>query len=337
MREAASTDGGPRPEETFTPAPWLRGGHRQTLWSSLCRPRPRPALTRQRLELPDGDFLDLDWGPGRAEEAPLVVVLHGLEGSARSAYARALVQHVSDAGLQALVMHFRGCGGTPNRLARTYHSGETGDLDLVMRWLAHRWPGRALAAVGFSLGGNVLLKWLGERGAGAPVRAAAACCVPLRLEVCARRMEQGFSRLYLHRLLAQLKGKVRRKYRQRPAPFDRTLAMKSRGFWSFDDAVTAPLHGYAGADDYYRRASARPYLGAIRRPTLLVQSRDDPFMTPEVLPGRDELPDSVELEVHEHGGHVGFIGAAGPLGLQPRPWLESRLTRFLLAQLGARG
>ena len=149
----------------FRPAWWLTNPHAQTIWGSLCRPRPRPRYRRQRLELPDGDFLDLDWASGdHRPAAPLVLVLHGLEGCSRSPYARGLVAHLLGAGFDALVMHFRGCGGTPNRLRRTYHSGETSDLRQVLNWLARHWPDRPVFAVGFSLGGNVLLKYLGESG-----------------------------------------------------------------------------------------------------------------------------------------------------------------------------
>jgi predicted alpha/beta-fold hydrolase len=286
------------------------------------------------VELADGDFLDLDWGPGAPSGGPLVLLLHGLEGSARSPYVRALVHRLHGAGIQALVMHFRGCGGEPNRLQCTYHSGDTTDLDRIVRWLRGHWPRRRIGAVGFSLGGNVLLKWLGEQGERAPVDAAAAVCVPMRLELCADRMERGFSRLYLWRLARALRAKVRTKYRRRPGPLDLAAVARTRGFRDFDEIVTAPLHGFAGADDYYRRASSARFLRGIRRPTLVLQALDDPFMTPGVLPRRDQVSDAVWLETPAHGGHVGFVAGAGALGLTPRYWLDERLLAFLLGTLG---
>jgi len=318
----------------FRPAWWLRGPHAQTIWGSLCRPAPRPQFHRQRLELPDGDFLDLDWGPGVAPERPLVVMLHGLEGSARSSYVRGLTAALQRAGMQALLMHFRGCGGRPNRLPRTYHSGETGDLACVVGWLRRHWPRRPLGVVGFSLGGNLLLKWLGESGASAAADAAAAVCVPLRLEVCATRMEQGLSRLYLWRLARELRRKIATKFRHRPGPLDLAAAAATRGFWDFDDVVTARLHGFRDAAEYYRRASARAWLVGIRRPTLVLQALDDPFMTPEVLPSVKELGPAVTLEVQRGGGHVGFVAGRGALGLAPDYWLDRRLVAFFSTHLG---
>lgn len=316
----------------FRPAWWLPGGHAQTLWASLCRPRPRPRLHRQRLELPDGDYLDLDWSPGDPQ-SPLVLLLHGLEGSARSSYARALVHHLTGAGMQCLVMHFRGCGGRANRLSRTYHSGETGDLDRVVRWLKRHWPRRRLAAVGFSLGGNVLLKWLGEQGARAPVDAAVAVCVPMDLAVCADRLERGFSRLYRWRLVRGLRRKVLAKFCRRDGPLDLARVRRARGFREFDDRVTAPLHGFADAGDYYRRSSSRSFLPGVRRPTLILHAEDDPFMTSAVLPLPAEIPDAVTLEVSPHGGHVGFVEGRGPLGLAPGYWLEERIAAYLAMRL----
>jgi hypothetical protein len=312
----------------------LRNAHAQTLWASLCRRAPRPVLRRQRLELPDGDFLDLDWGDAASAVQPLVLVLHGLEGSARSPYVRALAQHLQGLGMQALIVHFRGCSGVPNRLARSYHSGETGDLDLLVRWLRHCWPRRAIGVVGYSLGGNVLLKWLGEHGAAARVEAAVAVSVPMDLAVCADRMQCGLSRVYCWRLVRSLKRKVVEKFRSRSGPLDLARVRRARGFREFDDAVTAPLHGFTGAHDYYRRSSSRAWLTGIRRPTLIVHAVDDPFMTPAVLPpDRDALPAELRLELSAQGGHVGFIASRGPLGLLPGYWLEARIGGFLREHL----
>ncbi len=308
---------------------WLRSAHLQTLWPALLRSGPHPALERERLELPDGDFLDLDWR-ARERTAPLVLVLHGLAGSSRSPYARGMLEALAGRGWNAAVMHFRGCSGEPNRLDRSYHSGETGDLDRVIETLARRrYP--ALACVGYSLGANVLLKWLGERGAGAPLAAAAAVSVPFVLACAAERLERGLSRLYRWYLLRDLRRDLRRKFSDRNAPIDLEAACTARSFRDFDERVTAPLHGFAGAEDYYARSSCRPYLAAIRCPTLIVQAADDPFLEPSAIPGADELPAAVRLEVSRHGGHAGFV--TGPLPWRPRYWLEERIPAFLAEHL----
>ena len=232
-------------------------------------------------------------------------------------------------------MHFRGCSGQVNRLPRTFHSGETGDLDLIVRWLRQHWPHRPLAVVGYSLGGNVLLKWLSERGDHADVAAAVAVSVPMDLGICADRMERGFSRLYLRLLVGSLRRKVLAKYRQRPAaaPIDLERVRRARGFREFDDLVTAPLHGFLDAQDYYRRSSSKGLLGGIRRPTLIIHARDDPFMTPGVLPSPATLPPQVHLEVSTHGGHVGFVAGCGLMGLRPDYWLDRRIAGFLCGRL----
>lgn len=314
---------------TFRPAWWLPGAHAQTLWASTLRRTPRPRLQRERLELPDGDFLDLDWavgGPG-----PVVLLLHGLEGSVRSNYASGLLKVLQARGYTALLMHFRGCSGEPNRLARGYHSGETGDLQYLIELLRRRYPERSLGVVGYSLGGNVLLKWLGERGTRAPVAAAVAVSVPFQLERVAERLERGFSRLYQWVLLRRMRINLQRKRRRVAlplAPFDPDALTSFR---RFDDAVTAPLHGFAGVDDYYRRCSSRQYLRGIAVPTLVLHAQDDPFMTPDVVPDAAELGAGVMLELAAHGGHVGFVAGGWPWGA--RYWLEERIPGFLDAML----
>ncbi len=325
----------------FTPAIGLANPHLQTLWAPLLRRPPRPSRRRQTLELPDGDCVRLDWceTPGGREIAPLVILLHGLAGCSGSSYILGLQSVLLRHGLASVVLNFRGSTGEPNRLARGYHSGDTGDLDALVRHLQADRPGRPLLAVGFSLGGNVLLKWLGERGQGAELVAACAVSVPLRLDLCATRLDQGFSRRYRDHLLALLKRQIESKrahfaavgnLRERARLDALTGWREARSFWEFDDRVVAPLHGFAGVDDYYARASSRQFLGAIRVPTLVIQAEDDPFMTPEVLPGPEELSASVRLQVTRRGGHVGFV--EGSL-LRPGYWLERRLPEFLVQQL----
>ena len=311
--------------EPFRPAGWLRSAHLQTLWPSLSRRLPALPLARERLELPDGDFLDLDWTP--ITDGPIVLVLHGLEGSSRSRYARGLLAAVQRRRWQGVVMHFRGCSGEPNRLPRSYHSGETGDLARVAAILRGRFPGRPLAVVGYSLGGNVLLKWLGETGASSPVSCAAAVSIPFELDAAARRLTRGFSRFYQWWLLRSLRRSVERKVARRILPAEFTARAAAADFWTFDDRITAPLHGFAGADDYYRRSSCRQYLGGITVPTLVVHARDDPFLFPEAIPSTAEAGTGVTLEVHERGGHVGFVAGRWPW--RPDYWLERRIPAFL--------
>lgn len=228
-------------------------------------------------------------------------------------------------------MHFRGCSGTPNRLARSYHSGETGDLDTIVRLLVAREPNCPLALIGFSLGGNVLLKWLGEQAATVPVQCAVAVSVPFRLNLAAQRLNRGGSRLYQAYLLHKLRRALLAKRQHVALPISPEWD-RLDSFRAFDDAVTAPLHGFTGVDDYYTRASSLPYLQRIACPTLILHAADDPFMTPAVLPTENQLSDAVRLELSPQGGHVGFV--AGRLPWQPRFWLEERIPAFLAEQRG---
>ena len=315
---------------TFRPAWWLPGPHLQTLWPVLDPLRPRPRLIRERLELPDGDFLELDWLP--KGDGPLVMVIHGLEGSSRSGYARGLLAAVARRGWRAVVMHFRGTGGEPNRLARSYSAGESRDIAWVVETLRRRFPAVPLCCVGYSLGGNALLKWLGEAASRAPVTAAVAVSVPMLLEASARRMQQGCSRLYQFYLLRALRRSYRRKFHRRPdAPVPLEQVERLRDFYAFDDRITAPLHGYRGVDDYYRRASCRGSLRNIAVPTLILHALDDPFMTPEVVPEQGELSPAVTLELSRRGGHVGFVGGRVPG--RGQYWLEQRIPAFLKKML----
>lgn len=309
----------------FEPAWWCRGPHAQTLWARLLRRTPEVSYWRERLELPDGDFIDLDWSEhGRG---PIVIVLHGLEGSSASPYARGLMRAIERRGWRGVVMHFRGCSGEPNRLARSYHSGDTGDLAYFVNTLRRRDPRAPLAAVGFSLGGNVLLKWLGKAGAAVPLRAAVAVSVPYVLSCAADRLNRGFSRLYQWRLLHSLCRTVIEKRRNIQLPLKVRDLSALKSFRDFDEHVTAPLHGFDGADHYYTVASSRQYLKGITVPTLLLHARDDPFMTEATIPRKNELSETVTLEVCSHGGHVGFVTGSWPW--RARYWLEERIPAYL--------
>lgn len=316
-------------DSRFQPWALLRNGHLQTLFASQARYTPALSPRRERIELPDGDFLDADWLGGRS--GPIVIVLHGLTGSIRSKYARGLMKAIANRGWRAVLMHFRGASGEPNRLARSYHSGDTGDFDFFVQRLLEREPGTPIVAVGYSLGGNVTLKWLGERGADAPLTAAVAVSVPFDLAIAAQRLRRGFSRIYQRHLLHSMRAAVKQKLPLLPSDIHANLLNSLRTFEAFDSAITAPLHGFTDAADYYRRASSRPFLPWIRKPTLILHSLDDPFMSPSAVPRGPELPPAVTLELSRHGGHVGFIGG---LGLKPSYWLEERIPAFLEEFLG---
>jgi uncharacterized protein len=307
----------------------------QTVFPSLPFLRlPRPPLFREMLELPDGDVTAIDWlaeVPGTNETSPLLVVLHGLESSAKSTYARQLLHAAAGCGWRAAVLHFRDCGDYRNRLPRRYHAGETSDIRYFLHKLrtdGHEGP---LMAAGYSLGGNVLLKYLGESGADTPLLAAAAVSVPLNLHASARALNTGMSKFYQNYLLRRMKKSVVRKFNRHTAAFDWNKAMGASTFAEFDDAVTAPLHGFSGKDDYYDRCSSAGFLGAIERPTLIINALDDPFMTPEIIPDESRLSAFVTLEVSERGGHVGFIEGGTPW--QPRYYLPRRIIGFLESEL----
>ena len=312
----------------FRPAWWLPGPHAQTLWPVLFHRPVRPALAPETLELPDGDFVDLLWtAPG---SGPVVAILHGLEGGIHSHYAPGMLAAIHAAGWQAVFMYFRGCSGRHNRLARSYHSGDTGDIGFLLDTLRARFPGARLAAVGFSLGGNALLKYLGEGAGRTILSSAVAVSVPFLLAAGADRLNRGFSRVYQRHLLRRLRRKIRDKFganRKADAPIALDLVPSLDSFWRFDDAVTAPLHGFSGVDDYYRRSSCRPYLRGIEIPTLIIHALDDPFLSPEAVPGPAELAKNVTLELSPRGGHVGFIAGGAPCSA--KYWLESRVTDYL--------
>lgn len=314
-------------ESGFRPAWWLRGPHAQTLWPFLFRSRQLPGVTCERLELPDGDFLDLAWyGKG----PDICVLLHGLEGSCQSHYMPGMMQSLAMAGWRVVVIHFRGCSGEVNRLPRSYHSGETGDIRYLLRRLREREQPRRLAAVGFSLGGNVLLKYLGERPEVSDLDAACAVSVPFDLAAGAERLSRGLSQLYQWWLVRALRRKIADKFSRMPSPFDLTALDHQRTFREFDDKVTAPLHGFLDADDYYARSSSKRFLIAITTPTLILQAADDPFLGPDPVPTADELSPAVRLELSQRGGHVGFVSGRWPW--QAEYWLDGRIRVFLTEQ-----
>ncbi len=311
----------------FKPAWWLPGSHLQTLWPTLRRKNINIPLVRERLELPDGDFIDLDWIDKDNKQKPLVIVLHGLEGSIDSAYAKGIMHALQQSGYRVVFMHFRSCSGEPSRLPRLYHSGETSDLAFVIKTLIQRDKKAPYAAVGFSLGGSVLLKWLGETKTDNPLSCAVAISVPFLLEKVADRMDSGFSKVYQWHLLRKLRHKVVNMSRDVALPINVKDIQQVNNFWSFDHMVTAPLHGFSSVKDYYARASVRKYLKDINIRTLIIHAINDPFMTPDAIPHDDELSPNIILDILKSGGHVGFVS-----GLVPgrgKYWLEQRIPEFI--------
>lgn len=318
-------------DSDFKAAWWLANSHGQTLYPTLTRRIQAPVDLIERIELPDGDFIDLAWAlNGLSSDAPLVILLHGLGGSVQSTYAAGLMHAFNRSGWRALLMHFRGASAEPNRLARAYHSGDTGDLNYLLNCLAEREPQTKKAIVGVSLGGNVLLKWLGERGQQSLVDAAVAVSVPFQLRLVADRISTGFSRIYQGYLLRRLKRVFERKkiiFKDEDMPQALRDMHKWQCFWTFDEYVTAPLNGFPHVHAYYNESSSRGYLSKIATKTLIIHSIDDPFMTPEVIPSADELSKYITLELSAKGGHVGFI--SGNLPGKPIYWLERRIPEYL--------
>jgi uncharacterized protein len=324
----------------FRPARWLANTHVQTLAGKVLRPALDIPLRRERLETPDGDFLDLDFPPAPPVPegaAPMVLVLHGLEGTTRRRYMTSTYQALMAAGLQPVGLNFRGCSGEPNRTPRAYHSGETGDLDFVLRQLRER-HGRPLGVVGYSLGGNVTLKYLGETGDATRqfVAAAVAISVPFDLAAGADRIEQGLvGRFYSHYFLSKLRRKVREKRELVRSVCDADRVLRARSIREFDDAMTAPVHGFRDAANYYERSSSARFIAGIRVPTLILHARDDPFLPQDRIPvaAMEANPHVVPM-ITEKGGHVAFVGGSI---LRPCFWAERVLAGFLSYRLGVAG
>lgn len=338
----ASTGVPPESSEVFaaySPPKWLKNGHTQTIYAATWAPRPKVNYWRERWDTPDYDHIDLDWVDNPAHElaldepddTPLIVLFHGLEGSSNSHYARAFMHAVDTQGGRGVVVHFRGCGGTLNRLPRAYHSGDSTEMDWILRRFRATRSG-PIFVTGVSVGGNVLLKWLGEQGEAARdvITRAAAISVPFDLGAAADTLARGFNRVYTRHFLKSMKAKTIEKMKNYQALCDAQRMRAARTLREFDDVVTAPLHGFRGADDYYTRASCKQYLRGIRLPTLMINARNDPFLPPQVLPTRAELSAYVELETPDAGGHVGFVGGRFPGNID---WLTDHVLRFFAAAL----
>ncbi|QPL53367.1 hydrolase [Vibrio navarrensis] len=311
----------------FTAARGIKNPHLQTLLPRFIRKKALFEPIWQTLDTPDGDFLDLAWSEDPSSESaskkPLFVLFHGLEGSFFSPYANGLMYAFANAGWLSVMMHFRGCSGKPNRLARAYHSGETEDARYFLQHLQRHFPQNHKVALGISLGGNMLANYLATYQDAPLVDAATIVSAPLDLSACSERIEQGFSRIYRRYLLSSLKKNALQKHHL----LSNALAISPRSIkkltrlYQFDDLITAPLHGFKNALDYYQQCSGLHKLREIRIPTQIIHAKDDPFMTDAVIP-KFVLPDNIDYRLFDHGGHVGFLTGSA---LHPRFWLEESL------------
>jgi predicted alpha/beta-fold hydrolase len=308
--------------------PWLPGGDLQTIVPVLLA-RPVNRFQRTREETPDGDFVDFDWLESDASTgAPLVALFHGLESSGAAHYASSIMAAVRGQGWRGVVPHFRGCSGVPNRLPRAYHSGDHAEVGWMLRRIRALAGDAPVYAVGVSLGGSALLNWLGRAGASATreVDAAAAVSTPLDLTAAGIAIEQGFNRIYSRAFQRTLKPKALAMALRYPGMLDAAVIRRVSTMYAFDDAVTAPLHGFAGTDDYWSRASSKPWLRHVGVPTLVLNAKNDPFIPAASLPAASEVSAMVTLEQPDDGGHAGFPSPPFPACLQ---WLPKRLVSFL--------
>ncbi len=303
---------------------WLKGGHMQTIYPAKMIKQPGIAYRRVRWETPDGDFIDLDHVDG---EGPLVVLFHGLEGSSQSHYSLSLMHAVKGHGWNGVVVHFRGCSGEPNLLPRAYHSGDHEEIDWILRRLREENAGRKIHAAGVSLGGNALLKWLGESGEKARevIDAAAAVSAPIDVTASGNALGRGFNSAYTREFMKTLREKILDKLEVHPGIVDRNALLAAKNLREFDDVYTAPIHGFRDTDDYWERASSRRGLASIRVRTLILNAKNDPFLPAKSLPAMEDVSDSVTLEFPDEGGHVGFVSGAFPGNLD---WMPQRLLDF---------
>ena len=306
-------------ESKFSSSWWLRNPHLQTIFASRVYKPPRPVTLRERIELDDGDFIDINISTKHSGD--IVAIFHGLAGCLDSPYVRGAFKTLEDAGFRPALMHWRGCSGEPNRLPRSYHSGASDDIRWFIDYLGKRFSGQRVFALGYSLGANALLKYLGETGSASPLAGAVCVCPPLVLSEGANKLDSGVARVYQRYLLSLLYAQHERKRVAYPELELPEATDTLDNFWKFDDAITAPMNGYTSVHDYYARCSARQFLPAIRTPTRIICARDDPFFTPAILPAQDELSAGTTLELSDHGGHVGFLGR----DKSQRRWMDQQV------------
>jgi len=315
----------------FRPSFLLKNKHIQTLYSSLFRKIPAHKFEIEKFELSDGDFIECYWynKTDKNHNRAIVVIFHGLGGSYKSPYIQGTMRELDKNGFDSVVVHFRSCSGVMNRSAKSYHSGKTDDALEFIKSLKVRFAETKLFCIGYSLGGNMLLKLLGELGDASLITAAISVSAPMQLDICANKMNRGSSKFYQHLLLKNLNGLLEKKYDSHDMKslinLDKKDVKKLSSFWEFDDAYTAPIHGFNSAKEYYKKSSSKQFLKHIKTNTLIIHSLDDPFMTPKILPNKSEISSNIELEVYPHGGHVGFI--EGTL-FKPKYWLEERVVKY---------
>ena len=316
----------------FTPSFGLQNKHIQTVYSSIFRKFPEIHFQKEIFKLSDGDFLEPYYLLSEKKNAPFVILFHGLAGSYKSPYIQGMMQTLHTLGFNSVVMHFRGCATQENDLPRSYHSGDTQDAKEFIQHIKQRFQPTKLYAIGYSLGANMLLKLLAEYQNNSPFTKAVAVSAPMKLDLCANQMQKGFSKFYQFLLLKDLKKSLQQKYKkfnmEALLPLQQKDIPKLKTFWEFDNSYTAPIHGFASAQEYYRKSSSFGYLKQIATPTLLIHAQDDPFMTPEVIPSKDNISAYIELEILNYGGHVGFI--SGSL-FKPEYWLEKRIVHYFLS------
>lgn len=288
-------------------------------------------MEKEEFTLDDGDFVECVWQNEKPkDDRPIVLLFHGLEGSVHSPYMTGIMNAFSAKGFASVLMHFRSCGEKVNLKPRAYHSGDTADAKAWIEEVQSRHPNSTLHAVGFSIGGNMLLKLLGEYKEHSPIASAVSISAPMRLDICADTIEKGFSKMYENYLLKSLKTTLLEKYKrfnmQELIGINESQVANIKSIREFDDAYTAPMHGYSSSVDYYNKCSAKSFLKDIRIKTLIIHAIDDPFMTDEILPNADEISSFITLDVSAHGGHVGFV--AGSFR-EPVYWLEGRVLEFL--------
>jgi len=316
----------------FNPSFPLNNKHLQTLYAPLFRKQAKPKVEKERFNLADGDFVECYWlNEKPKDERPIVILFHGLAGSFESPYIQGVMRALAKEGFASVLMHFRGCSGKPNLLPRSYHSGDTADAKAWIEHLHENYPQSSLYAVGYSIGGNMLLKLLGEEREKTLIKAAISVSAPMDLAVCAEVITKGFSRNYEKHLLKPLQATLEKKFETHE--MSQLLKLKKEEIANietikaFDEHYTAPMHGFNSAEEYYQKCSAKQFLKDIATPTLIIHALDDPFMDERVLPTKEEMASCVTLELTQHGGHVGFV--SGGL-FKPKYWLEERIVEWFL-------